>query len=92
MDEPLRTQMIEHLSDLRTLLAATGSRSPALDATLLEHIEELEALITGEQPSASGAQKVAEVLERKLLGWEAEHPQLVALASRVARALENAGL
>ncbi len=92
MEEQLRTQMTEHLAELRALLAAGGTRSPELEASLLEHVGELEALVASDKPDTSGAQTIAAGLERKLLGWEAEHPQLVALAARVTRALENAGL
>ncbi len=92
MEEPLRTQMIEHLAELRTLLRSGTPRAPELDTALLEQIAELEALVTADQPDATGARTVAESLERKLLGWEAEHPQLVALVARVTRALESAGL
>ncbi len=92
MEEQLRTQMTEHLAELRALLGPGSSRSPELDAALIAHIEELEALVSSERPDASGAQRVAEGLQQKLLGWEAEHPQLAAVAARFARALETAGL
>lgn len=92
MEEQLRTQMIEHLAELRALLTAGGNRSPALDAELMAHVDELQSLVTAEEADAPGAQRVAEGLQQKLLGWEAEHPQLVAVAARVARALETAGL
>jgi hypothetical protein len=43
-------------------------------------------------PAQPQAYKAAQLLEQRLLAWEAEHPKLVALAARVARALENSGL
>ena len=92
MEEPLRKQMIEHLAELRALLASSANRSPGLEASLLEHMTELEALIAAEKPDTSSAQTIADTLEQKLLSWEAEHPQLVAAARRIARALESAGL
>ena len=91
MEEPLRAQMIEHLTELRSLLGA-GVRSPELNAQVLAHIAELEGLIAAETPDTVGAHQVASGLQQKLLGWEAEHPQLVAIAARVVRALETAGL
>jgi hypothetical protein len=55
-------------------------------------VEELRALVEARPVATRDAQASAGSLEQRLLAWEAEHPQIVALASRVARALEDAGL
>lgn len=90
MKEDSRKQAIAHLEELRTLAARAGG-NPNDHASLLAHIDELQALVQQEQPG-SDLQLSASGLEQRLLAWEAEHPRLVALASRVARTLENAGL
>jgi len=92
LDEQLRAQMTEHLGELRTLLDSDSHRSPELGAALLAHVAELEALLAAEEHDAHGVQRLVESLEQKLLGWEAEHPQWVALVARVTRALESAGM
>jgi hypothetical protein len=51
----------------------------------------LQALVVSDRDPAV-ASKAARVLERRLLAWEAEHPQLTALASQVAQVLESSGL
>ena len=91
MDDKTREQMIRHLEELRAQLKSSGARDSQNDVTLLEHVEDLQALVASERDT-SNASTAARVLEQRLLAWEAEHPQLAALAARVARALEDTGL
>ncbi len=91
LDDKTREQMIGQLDELRAELQSSGARDSLNEVTLLEQVEDLQALVTSERDT-SQASKVARVLERRLLAWEAEHPQLAALAARVARALESSGL
>jgi hypothetical protein len=91
LDEETRKEMLGHLDQLRAELQATGSRDAQSDVTLLEHVEHLQALMASDR-DPGGAAKAARGLEQRLLAWEAEHPQLTALAARVARALESSGL
>lgn len=103
MDDAIRTQMIAHLDELRALLKARGAEGASRDANasaheqhndaaLLSHIADLQALVAGDASDLDKARTAAQGLEERVLAWEAEHPQLTALASRIARALEVAGL
>lgn len=87
MDDATRDQVKQELEALRSQVESGSQRN----AALLEHVDSLHELVSSapEQPQAF---KTAQVLEQRLLAWEAEHPKLVALAARVARALEDSGL
>ena len=56
---------------------------------MIRHLEELRTLVEG-QGEHGRARESASSLEQRLLAWEAEHPRIVALAARVARALSQA--
>lgn len=91
MQEDSRKQAIAHLAELRALLVSRPG-DPSDASSLLAHVDQLHALVQGEQSTPQEAHIFASGLEQRLLAWEAEHPRLVALASRVVRTLENAGL
>lgn len=89
LDEQTRNRVVKGLDELREQVSERLGNDPARHAEVAAHVEELRTLVDdGAQDAHSSASK----LERRLLAWEAEHPQLVALASRVARALEDSGL
>lgn len=90
MDEHSRKEVVSHLDELRRQVEARAGH----DATgpLLTHLDELRTLVAEEESDKGAAHTSARGLEQRLLAWEAEHPTLVALATRVVRALENAGL
>jgi hypothetical protein len=91
MDEATRDQVKQELEALRAQMkSGSGPESPN-DAALLEHVDSLHGLVNA-APAQPQAYKAAQLLEQRLLAWEAEHPKLVALAARVARALEDSGL
>jgi len=92
LKEDSRRQVIAHLDDLRALLVSRAGSNPGDDDSLLAHVDELQALVQREQAATDEVSGSASSLEKRLLAWEAEHPQLVAIAARVARTLENAGL
>ena len=91
MDEQTRNQIVKQLDELRVEVGARLGADPQSHDPVAGHVDELRALVQ-EPVDNSGAPALASSLERRLLGWEAEHPQLIALAARVARALEDAGL
>jgi hypothetical protein len=83
--------MLEQLDELRAQVKSSGARDTQAEVTLLEQVEQLQVLVATE-PQAGAASKTARALEQRLLAWEAEHPQLTALAARLARALEDSGM
>lgn len=87
MDETTRKQLVAELESLRAQVRAGAQPSPEL----LAHVDQLEQLVSKEQPGEE-AQSLAQDLSRRLLAWEAEHPKLTAFAARVAHALEDSGL
>lgn len=93
MTQDARKQAIEKLEELR---AQVATRLGEHHEPLTAHVDEVRGLV--QQASAAAgeptppAAAAAARLEQRLLAWEAEHPQLAALASRIARALEDAGL
>jgi len=91
MDDATRDQVKQELETLRAQVesgAASGSQG---SADLLEQVDSLHQLVNG-APAHPHPYKAAQLIEQRLLAWEAEHPKLVALAARVARALEDSGL
>ena len=90
MDEATRKQMVEELESLRAQVSAQAKPS-ARDGELMKHVDELGQLVSA-RPVPAEAHSLAQGLEQRLLAWEAEHPKLVALAARVAHALEDSGL
>jgi hypothetical protein len=91
MDDTTRDQVKQELQALRAQVESAAPSATQQDAALLEHVDSLQQLVSG-APEQPHAYKAAQLLEQRLLAWEAEHPQLVALAARVARALEDSGL
>lgn len=91
MNEDSRKQAIAHLEELRALLMSRGGVASD-DDSVLEHVDQLRALVQREQVGEEDVKGSATGLEQRLLAFEAEHPSLVALARRIARTLENAGL
>jgi hypothetical protein len=91
MDDATRDQVKQELEALRSQVESGAASGSQRSAALLEHVDSLHELVSAapEQPQAF---KTAQLLEQRLLAWEAEHPKLVALAARVARALEDSGL
>jgi hypothetical protein len=90
MDDATRDQVKQELQELRAQVESAAP-SAQRDAALLEHVDSLHELVSA-APEQPQAYKAARLLEQRLLAWEAEHPQLVALAARVARALEDSGM
>lgn len=93
MTPEARKQAIDKLEELR---AQVSARLGDHHAPLAAQVDEIRNLVQ-QEPSPDGepaqpASAAAARLEQRLLAWEAEHPQLAALASRIARALEDAGL
>jgi hypothetical protein len=87
VEKEQRSKVVGHLDELRDQVTQKlGPHAPEVGA----HVEELRTLV--EQPNAKEAHRSASGLEQRLLAWEAEHPTLVALATRVVRALEDSGL
>lgn len=91
MDENRRKQVVDHLDELRTRVAARKGGDAEADRPVLEEVDTVRSLVS-ESADKQSAHVAASGLEKRLLAWEAEHPELVALASRVVRALEDAGL
>lgn len=91
MDDATRDQVKRELSALRAQVRSDAAAGTQEQAALLEHVDSLHDLVST-APAPPHATKAAQLLEQRLLAWEAEHPKLVALAARVARALENSGL
>jgi hypothetical protein len=92
VNEDARNQAIAKLNELRAQLAQRLGGDRLSHDPLAAQVDELRALLEQATPDEQGVQTSASGLERRLLAWEAEHPQLAALASRIARALEDAGL
>ena len=92
MDEQTRNQVVKQLDELRAQVAERLGNQPQQHDPVAAHVDELRALVQDQPSKTQDAQASASRLERRLLAWEAEHPQLTALASRVARAFEDAGL
>jgi hypothetical protein len=92
LDEQTRKQVVKELDELRAQVADRLGSEPKVHDPVAAHVEELRALVEDQPSNVKDAQASASGLERRLLAWEAEHPQLTALASRVARAFEDAGL
>ena len=92
MDENSRKQVVDHLDQLRTLVEARKGRDAETDRPVLDEVNSIRSLVSEQQADKKSAHAAASGLEKRLLAWEAEHPELVALASRVVRALEDAGL
>jgi Domain of unknown function (DUF4404) len=90
MDETTRKQMAKELERLRAQVEE--SAQPARDDALMAHVDELQKLVSAEQPAGADAHSLAQSLSERLLAWEAEHPKLTAFAARVAHALEDSGL
>ncbi|MEY4508393.1 MAG: hypothetical protein RLZZ450_515 [Pseudomonadota bacterium] len=92
MDEQTRKQVVKQLDELRTAVSEHLGNEPRHHDPVAAHVEELRALVDDRASDNKEAQASATGLERRLLVWEAEHPQLTALAARVARVFEDAGL
>lgn len=93
VNQEARKQAIDKLEELR---AQVATRLGDQHQPLTTHVDEIRSLVE-QDTSATGApaqpaSAAAARLEQRLLAWEAEHPQLAALAARIARALEDAGL
>lgn len=91
MDDKTREQMAEEVRALQAQIKSSPRSASRTDAELHEHLDSLHAIVAA-QPGEGGQATRARTLEQRLLAWEAEHPALVALAARVARAFEDAGL
>ncbi|MDB4975131.1 MAG: hypothetical protein JWN48_3472 [Myxococcaceae bacterium] len=92
MDEQTRNQLVKQLDELRDRVSERLGDDPARHDPVASHVEELRALVVDSPANSRDTREVAGGLERKLLAWEADHPQLVSLASSLVRALEAAGL
>lgn len=91
MDKATRGQVIEELEALRAEVKSSTREDSARDRELLGHVDHLHQLVNATKDAAPEA-GLAQSVSQKLLAWEAEHPRLVALAARVAHALEDTGL
>jgi hypothetical protein len=89
VEKDSRSKVVGDLDELRAQVAQKLASDPKR-SEVNQHVEELRALV--QKPDPKAAHKSASGLEQRLLAWEAEHPQLVALATRVVRALEDSGL
>ena len=92
MNEEGRKQIIEQLNTLRDQAAERLGNQPQQHEPVAVHVEQVRTLVQDAPAGGKSAHTEASSLEKRLLAWEAEHPQLVSLASRIARALEAAGL
>lgn len=92
MDDEARKQVVRELDTLRDQVSERLGTDPISHDPVQAHVEELRTLVQQPSYDATGARASAGGLEQRLLAWEAEHPQLVGLASRIARVLEDAGL
>ena len=92
VNEEARKQIVEQLNELREKVSERLASDPLSHDPVAAHVDEVRALVEEAPAGETSARTAASSLERRLLVWEAEHPQLAALASRIARALEDAGL
>ena len=92
MDQEGRKQIIDQLNALRDQAAERLGKEPQHHEPVATHVEQVRTLVRDAPAGGKSAHTEASSLEKRLLAWEAEHPQLVSLASRIARALEDAGL
>jgi len=92
VDEEKRNQVIKHLDELRDQVSERLGADPQRHDPVAAHVQQVRGLIDAAPADRERASVEASGLEKRLLAWEAEHPQLTLLASRVARALEDAGL
>jgi hypothetical protein len=95
LDEQTRNQVVKQLDELKTQVSERLGSDPKRHDPVAAHVEELRALVQDQPASVDNtkhARDSASGLEQRLLAWEAEHPQLTSLASRVARMFEDAGL
>lgn len=90
MEKEQRNKVVGHLDELREQVAKKlGTDAHEVGA----HVDQVRTLVEQhDRPDLQEAHRSASGLEKKLLAWEAEHPTLVALATRVVRALEDSGL
>jgi hypothetical protein len=84
--------VVEHLDELHKQVGERLAHDETNQRAVSAHVDELRTLVQSHPKRSDEARVSASTLERKLLAWEAEHPQLVALATRIARALEDSGL
>jgi len=89
MDEHKRSRVVGDLDQLSKELSARLGADPERHGPVAAHVDELRRLV---QSGSSEAHASVRHLEQRLTAWEDEHPQLVELAGRVARALAAAGL
>jgi len=92
VDEQTRKQVVKQLDELRTAVSDRLGNDPQRHDPVAAHVDELRALVHDGASDNKEVHASATGLERRLLAWEAEHPQLTALAARVARVFEDAGL
>lgn len=92
MNDEARKQVIEQLNELRDQVQQRLGNDPGHHDPVAAHVEDVRTLVRDAPPNEKTAQVAASGLEKRLLAWEAEHPQLASLAARIARALEDAGL
>jgi hypothetical protein len=92
VDEDARKQVIDKLHELKGQVGERLGGDPEHHDPVVAQIDEVRSLVEEGPTDPKNAQIAAGGLERRLLAWEAEHPQLTALASTIVRALEDAGL
>jgi hypothetical protein len=92
LNEETRNRVVKQLDELRDQVSERLGADPSRHDPVAAHVAEVRALVHEDVSDRPGAHAAASGLEKRLLAWEAEHPQLVSLASRLARALEDAGL
>jgi hypothetical protein len=92
LDDEARKQVVRELDTLRDQVSERLGTDPIRHDPVAAHVEELRTLVQHPTYDAQQTRASAGGLERRLLAWEAEHPQLVGLAARIARVLEDAGL
>ena len=89
MDQEAKQRVLDELHSLRDWVESSAPEDPEWEATLQERVAALEAALDEhEEPAPSLLTRLRE----EILEWELEHPQLTALAQRIASSLEGIGL
>jgi hypothetical protein len=92
LNEETKNQVVQQLDQLRSEVSQQLGQDPSSHDPVAAHVEQVRGLVQDRPADARAAQLAAGKLEQRLLAWEADHPQLVSLAARLVRALEDAGL
>lgn len=89
MDQEAKQRVLSELEHLRDWVERSAPEDPEWEAALQNRVTALELAINdhgAELPTLRSK------LRDEILGWELNHPQLTALAQRIASSLEGVGL